>query len=68
MKLICINSNHSDNLTYGKVYTPITSFKDFKNELVYVIECDDGEVDDIPDCIFISIDQWREDRISKLKA
>lgn len=68
MQLVCINSNHLNNLTYGKVYIPITYFKDFKGELVYVIQCDDGEVDDLPDCLFIDIEKWRENRINRLKV
>ena len=52
--------------TYGKIYDIIVSYKDEYDDIVYVIECDDNEVNDLPPCLFISLDEWRDIKIKNI--
>jgi hypothetical protein len=66
MKVVCINSGYGNSLTYGKIYDIIVSYKDEYDDIVYVIKCDDDEVLDLPPCLFISIEEWRDKRIGEI--
>ncbi len=68
MKVVCVNSKYNNQLTYGKIYEIIVSYKDEHGYLTYVIKCDDGEVEDLPPCLFISIDDWRDLRIKNIMS
>jgi hypothetical protein len=66
MKVVCINSNYNNPLTYGKIYDIIISYKDEYDDIVYVIKCEDDEILDLPPCLFISIEEWRDIRLQDI--
>ena len=68
MKLICIDTKHYTNITLGKLYDIFDDREavDVNGKIHYWIKDDRGNVRGLPKDCFITLEEWRNNKIESI--